>query len=104
GKGFIEILPAQDVIGSHGKNYLFTRFVEIHRHKDWDLIDTMQRDPKRADTLMWVTSYASIYHRPGIPLFDLLAMGKKGIDPRMYFSWYAADYVTDAALENTLHE
>jgi hypothetical protein len=104
GKGFIEILPAQDVIGSHGKTYLFTGFDEIHGHKNWDLFEAMQLDPTRPDALMWVTSYASIYHRPGIPLFDLLAVGKKGTDPRMYFSWYAADYITDATLENALPE
>ena len=103
-KGFIEILPAQDVIGSHGKTYLFTGFDEIHGHKNWDLFEAMQLDPTRPDALMWVTSYASIYHRPGIPLFDLLAVGKKGTDPRMYFSWYAADYVTDATLENASPE
>ncbi len=28
--------------------------------------------------MMWVTSYASIYHKPGVPLFDLMATGKKG--------------------------
>ncbi len=104
GKGFIEILPAQDVIGSHGKTYLFTGFDEIHGHKNWDLVEAMQLDPTRPDALMWITSYASIYHRPGIPLFDLLAMGKKGTDPRMYFSWYAADYVTDSTLENASPE
>lgn len=41
-----------------------------------------------------------IFHRPGVPLFDLLATGKRGADPRMYFSWYAADYCTDPAFEN----
>src|SRR4029434_6467092 len=48
----------------------------------------------------WITSYASIFHRPGVPLFDLMAAGKKGQDPRMLFSWYAADYVTDPQREN----
>src|SRR4029453_13107605 len=65
-----------------------------------DLLEAMQLDPTRTDALMWVTSYASIYHRPGVPLFDLLATGKRGADPRMFFSWYAADYVTDPAFEN----
>jgi len=50
--------------------------------------------------MQWVTSYASIFHRPGVPLFDLLAIAKKGADPRMFFSWYAADYCTDPAFEN----
>jgi hypothetical protein len=33
----------------------------------------MQFDPTRTDAMQWITSYASIYHRPGVPLFDLLA-------------------------------
>jgi len=60
----------------------------------------MQLDPTRTDAMMWITSYASIYHKPDVPLFDLLATGKKGADPRMFFSWYAADYVTDPAFES----
>ena len=100
GKGFLEILPAGDVIGSHGKTYLFCGFDEIHGYRTWDLLEAMQLDPTRPDALMWITSYASIYHRPGVPLFDLLAAGKRGSDPRMYFSWYAADYCTDPAFQN----
>ncbi|MCZ6626561.1 MAG: hypothetical protein O7B35_20375, partial [Deltaproteobacteria bacterium] len=104
GKGFLEILPAQDVIGSHGKTYLFCGFDEIHGYKNWDLLEAMQPDPTRLDALMWITSYASIYHKPGVPLFDLIAAGKKGQDPRMFFSWYAADHVTDLELENASPE
>jgi hypothetical protein len=100
GKGFLEILPAGDVVGTHGKTYLFCGFDEIHGYKTWDLLEAMQLDPTRTDALMWITSYASIFHRPGVPLFDLLATGKRGSDPRMYFSWYAADYCTDPAFEN----
>jgi hypothetical protein len=100
GKGFLEILPAGDVVGSHGKTYLFVGFDEIHGYKTWDILEAMQLDPTRTDAMQWITSYASIYHRPGVPLFDLLATGKKGVDPRMFFSWYAADYVTDPAFEN----
>src|SRR5215467_10590402 len=36
GKGFLEVLPAGDVIGSHGKTYLFAGFDEIHGYKTWD--------------------------------------------------------------------
>jgi phage terminase large subunit-like protein len=99
-RGFLEILPAGDVVGTHGKTYLFCGFDEIHGYKDWGLLESLQLDPTRSDALMYITSYASIYHRPGIPLFDLFAAGKRGDDPRMYFSWYAADYVTDSAFEN----
>jgi hypothetical protein len=100
GKGFFEILPAGDVVGTHGKTYLFVGFDEIHGYKTWDILEAMQLDPTRLDAMMWITSYASIYHKPGVPLFDLLATGKKGQDPRMFFSWYAADYCTDPSREN----
>lgn len=95
GRGFLEILPAGDVAGSHGKTYLFCGFDEIHGYRSWDLFEALALDPSRPDALQWITSYASIYHRPGVPLFDLLATAKKGDDPRMFFSWYAADYCTD---------
>ena len=104
GKGFLEILPAQDVAGSHGKTYLFAGFDEIHEYRNWDLLEAMQLDPTRPDALMWITSYASIYHRPGVPLFDLLAGGWNGKDPRMFFSWYASDRTTDPDFENALPE
>jgi hypothetical protein len=53
-------------------------------------------DPTRRDAQWWITSYASIYHRPGIPLFDLTRAGRAGTDPRLLFSWYSADYTTDS--------
>ncbi len=95
GQGFLMILPAQDVAGAHGKTYRLCGFDEIHGYKTWDLLEAMQLDPTRPDAQMWITSYASIYHRPGVPLFDLCRMGRAGSDPRMVFSWYAADYTTD---------
>lgn len=95
GAGFLMILPAQDVAGSHGKTYRFCGFDEIHGYRTWDLLEAMQLDPTRLDAQMWLTSYASVYHRPGVPLFDLMAAGRAGRDPRMYFSWYAADFTTD---------
>jgi hypothetical protein len=104
GEGFLEILPAGDVVGSHGKTYCFCGFDEIHGYKTWDILEAMQLDPTRPDALMWITSYASIFHRVGVPLFDLFATGKKGEDPRMFFSWYSADYCTDPALENASPE
>lgn len=87
-------------MGTHGKTYLFVGFDEIHGYKNWDIIEAMQLDPTRLDAMMWITSYASIYHKPGVPLFDMLNTGKKRADPRMFFSWYAADYVTDPEREN----
>jgi hypothetical protein len=95
GRGFLKILPAQDIQGTHGKTYRRASFDEIHGYRNWDLFEAMQLDPTRPDAQMWITSYASIYHKPGTPLFDLMLQGKAGLDPRMFFSWYAADYTTD---------
>jgi hypothetical protein len=97
GRGHVTILPGQDVAGSHGKTYRFTGLDEIHTQRDWALLEAMQLDPHRPDAQLWITSYASIHHRLGIPLYDLLAQGKRGDDPRMYFSWYGADFSTDPA-------
>jgi hypothetical protein len=96
GRGFVIVLPGQDVAGSHGKSYRFCGLDEIHTQRTWDLLESLQLDPHRPDAQMWITSYASIYHRPGIPLFDLLAQGKAGDDPKMYLSWYGADFSTDS--------
>lgn len=97
GRGFVMVLPGGDVQGSHGKSYRFCGLDEIHTQRTWDLLEAMQLDPHRPDAQQWITSYASIYHRPGIPLFDLLAQGKRGDDRRMYLSWYGADWSSDPA-------
>ena len=94
-KGTLKILPAQDAIGAHGKTYLFVGFDEIHGYRNWDIFEALAPDPTRLDALTWITSYASIYNSPGNPLFDLMAQGKRGEDPRMYFSWYSAEFCTD---------
>ena len=95
GRGFIEILPGRDAVGSHGKTFRFLGIDEIHGYRDWDLLEALAPDPTRHDAQTWITSYASVHHRPGAPLFDLLQQAKAGADPRMLFSWYAADYCTD---------
>src|SRR5918996_32162 len=97
GKGVLQILPAGDVKGSHGKTYLFVGYDEIHGYRNWDLFEALAPDPSRLDCLTWITSYASIYNSLGVPLYDLMQQGKRGEDPRMLFSWYAADYCTDPA-------
>lgn len=96
GEGFIEILPAQDAIGQHGKTYRLLAVDEIHGYRSYDLLEALAMDPTRPDAQQWITSYASIYHRPGVPLFDMVQAGRGGQDPRMLFSWYAADFTTDA--------
>ena len=42
-----------------------------------------------------MSSYASIYSSPGIPIVDFFNTGKAGTDPKMLFSWYSGDYCTD---------
>ena len=96
--GSMKILPARDVLGLHGKTFLFLGLDEIHGYRNYDVFEALSPDPTRLDVLTWITSYAGIRHAPGIPLHDLLRIGKAGDDPRMYFTWHAADYTTDATL------
>ena len=95
GRGVLRILPARDIAGAHGKTYLFAGYDEIHSYRSHDLFEALAPDPTRADVLTWITSYAGIRHAPGIPLYDLMQTGKRGDDPRMYFSWFGGDYTTD---------
>jgi hypothetical protein len=104
GRGRIQILPARDVAGSHGKTYLFIGFDEIHGYRSHDLFEALAPDPTRPDTLTWISSYAGIRHAPGIPLYDLMQAGRRGDDRRMYFSWYAADFTTDPDFGETSPE
>jgi hypothetical protein len=104
GRGVLRILPARDIAGAHGKTYIFLGFDEIHGYRSHDLFEALAPDPTRNDTLIWITSYAGIRHAPGIPLYDFMQSGKSGADPRMYFSWYGADYTTDAGLADATPE
>lgn len=98
GSGELRILPGKDVSGSHGKTGSFVGFDEIHTQRTWALLEALAPDPTRADSLQWITSYASLHNVPGVPLFDLMNIGKAGRDRRMLFSWYSGDYTTDPAL------
>ena len=95
GKGTLKILPARDISGAHGKTYLMASYDEIHSYRSHDLFEALAPDPTRLDSLTWITSYAGIRHAVGIPLFDYMQAGKRGDDPRMFLSWYAADFTTD---------
>jgi hypothetical protein len=95
GKGTFKILPAKDIAGAHGKQYLFAGFDEIHGYKNFDLFEALAMDPTRRDCLQWITSYDTIFSSKKVPLAVLKAAGKSGKDPRMYFSWYSADFCTD---------
>ena len=97
GGGSLQILPAHDAISLHGKTGAFIGFDEIHGYRTYDLLEALAPDPTRADALVWITSYDTIFNTPGIPLFDFKAIGKAGTDPRMLFSWYSGDYCSDPA-------
>jgi len=104
GRGTLSILPARDVVGQHGKTYIFCGFDEIHGYRSHDLFEALAPDPSRPDALIWITSYAGIRHAPGIPLYDFMLAGKRGDDERMFFSWYGGDYTTDVTLADASPE
>ena len=104
GRGFLKILPAQFAVGEHGKSYRFLGIDEIHGHRSWDLLEALQLDPHRPDAQQWITSYASLFHKPGVPLFDLLQRARTDQDRRLFFSWYASDFTTDPALHDATPE
>lgn len=93
--GTMKILPSRDAAGAHGKTASLVGFDEIHAFRDWDLLEALQPDPLRRDAQTWITSYDTVYNSPGIPLYDLKAIGLSGSDPRMLFSWYSGEYCTD---------
>jgi hypothetical protein len=104
GAGRMQILPARDIAGAHGKTYLFIGFDEIHAYRSHDLFEALAPDPTRHDALTWITSYAGIRHAPGIPLYDLMQAGRCGNDPRMFFSWYGADFTTNPEFADSTPE
>ena len=103
GDGILEIRPGKDFQGQHGGKFDFLGIDEIHTQRDWNLLEALQPDPTR-QCLTWITSYNSIHHKPGVPLFDLLKIGWEKSDPRMYLSYYAADKTTDPDFENASPE
>jgi hypothetical protein len=89
GTGFIEILPAGDARGLHGKTYLFLVVDELHTQKDYRVLEALELDRTRPDATQWFASYASLYRQAGVPLVDLLKQHERKSDPRLYVSWYA---------------
>lgn len=95
GRGTFKVLPAKNVAGAHGKTATCIGYDEVHGQKNYDLFEALAPDPTRTDTLVWITSYDTIYNSPGVPLYDLKKAGREGTDPRMLFVWYSGDYCTD---------
>ena len=96
GKGFMEILPAKDAAGLHGKTYLALIIDELHTQKTYDLLQALELDRTRPDATQWFCSYASMYRHAGIPLVDLLKQHETHTDPRLYVSWYAGATIEEA--------
>lgn len=82
GRGFVEIIPGRDVQGQHGGKFDLLVLDEVHTQRNWDLLEALQPDPTR-QSLTWITSYNSIYHKPGVPLFDMLKQAWAKTDPRL---------------------
>lgn len=89
GVGFIEILPAPDAAGLHGKTFLFKTHDELHTQKDYAALEALELDRTRPDAVAWFASYASLYRHAGVPLVDLLAQHAAQSDPRLFVRWYA---------------
>lgn len=89
GEGFIEILPAGDAAGLHGKTYLFLVVDELHTQKDYRLLEALEIDRTRPDAQQWFASYAAVSRAAGVPINDILKQHEKGTDPRLFVSWYA---------------
>jgi len=88
GKGFIEILPAGDADGLHGKTYLFLVVDELHTQRDYRVLEALELDRTRPDAAQWFASYASLSRQTGVPIVDLLRQHDTKSDPRLYVSWY----------------
>ena len=94
--GSMQIVPAKNVAGQHGRTAAFIGFDEIWAYRDHSLFEALAPDPTRY-CLTWVTSYDSINDSEGFPLHDFKKAGMAGSDPRMYFSWFSGNYTTDPA-------
>ena len=89
GQGFIEILPANDAQGLHGKTYLFLVIDEFHTQKTYELLQALELDRTRPDAVQYFASYASMYRHAGVPLVDMQKQHETKSDPRLFVSWYA---------------
>ncbi len=89
GHGFLEILPAGDAAGLHGKTYLWKGHDELHTQKNYDVLEALELDRTRPDAVASFASYASLSRQAGIPLVDMLKQHEAKTDPRLYVRWYS---------------
>lgn len=89
GKGFLEILPAGDAQGLHGKTYLWKGHDELHTQRTYDVLEALELDRTRPDAVASFASYASLSRQAGIPLVDMLKQHDAQTDPRLFVRWYS---------------
>src|SRR4029079_2755185 len=89
GEGFIEILPAGDALGLHGKTYLLLIVDELHTQKDYRVLEALEIDRTRPDAAQWFASYAAVSPSPAQPINDLQKQHAAQSDPRLFVSWYS---------------
>jgi phage terminase large subunit-like protein len=49
GRGSLQILPARNAVGQHGKTAGFIGFDEMHGYRNYDLLEALAPDPTRPD-------------------------------------------------------
>ncbi|MFO0729742.1 MAG: hypothetical protein U0361_01865 [Nitrospiraceae bacterium] len=84
GAGFIEIIPAGDAAGMHGKSYRLMCLDELHTQKNYDVLEGLEMDPARPDAQQLFGSYSPLLPRPGIPISDMLKQHADQVDPRLF--------------------
>ena len=89
GQGFIEILASGDALGLHGKTYSCYVHSELHTQRDYRVLEALELDRTRPDSIQWFESYASMYRETGVPLNNILRQYETKSDPRLYVSWYS---------------
>ncbi|BFU90924.1 MAG: hypothetical protein NTAFB01_21110 [Nitrospira sp.] len=93
-EGFIEIIPAGDASGMHGKSYRLMCLDELHTQKTYDVLEALEMDPARPDAQQFFGSYSPLLPRPGIPITDILAQHADGVDPKLYVFSRSGDIET----------
>lgn len=94
GNGFIEILPAQDASGMHGKSYRLMCLDELHTQTSYDVLEGLEMDPTRPDAQQLFGSYSPLLPRPGIPITDILKQHADRVDPRLFVFSRSGDIET----------
>ncbi len=89
GHGFLEILPAGDAQGLHGKTYLWKGHDELHTQRNYDVMEALELDRTRPDAVASFASYASMSRQAGVPLVDMLKQHEAQTDPRLFVRWFA---------------